>query len=707
MRLSFLIFAHLLLLSTTLPAQHERDVWWFGSGAGIDFTSTPPTPIRTSINAYEGCATLCDGRSGALLMATDGTRIFNAQGEVMPNGNGLAGLDNATQSSLIIPAPRNPGLFYLFTQDGAAYADPPNAGLSYSLIDMRLDGGLGDVTLRNIPLIPNTAEKLIAVRDTSGCGYWIVTHGVDDDRFHAFHLTADGIDSAVVSAVGIPHTDPPGETIGSAAVGWMRFSPDGDRIAVASYSAGRVELFDFNRSNGRLSNPVQLPFLPYAYGLCFSPDGTKLYVSSNTGNRTPRHFELWQFDVSAGDSTTIAGTMTLVASGPDPVARHFGALQLGPDGRIYMARAGDRWLSTISSPNAPGGACGFTRDGFDLGFAGASLFSLPNFVDDMERRGGLDCSLPHADFRLSDTIICVGSCVGVIDQSLNNPTSWEWETPGSERTSSVGRMPEPFCFPTPGRWSIRLVVANGSGADTAERWVTVVEGGVLRGSIESAAANADTIVARVTIRQAEGLLPEPVTIRLNYPPRTLRYIDGIPGAVARDWEIELVEQDDLLGTATIRLLPPPGLAPDRAGHLADLRFIYFLDTLDRIPLEMTMTGVSSGCPATSESRMEIDVPGCLRQQRRMVFGDGSYALDGPDPSPSSTYATLDLNLGLDGVTTIAIHAIDGRRVAVPVASWMEAGRHLIGLDIRDLPNGLYLIVVRSGTWSDRRHLLVR
>ncbi len=707
MRLSFLIFIQLLLLSPALIAQHERDVWWFGAGVGIDFTSTPPTPVRTPMSAYEGCATLSDGRTGIVLMATDGARVFNANGQVMPNGDGLAGLDNATQSSLILPAPRNPGLYYLFTQDGAAYADPPNTGLSYSLVDMRLDAGLGDVVLRNVSLLPNTAEKLAAVRDTSGCGYWIASHGVGDNNFHVFHLTANGIDSAVVSAVGTPHIDPPGETVGGAAIGWMRFSPAGDRVAVASYSAGIVELFDFDRSTGRLASVARLPNLPYAYGLCFSPDGTKLYVSTNTGNRTPHHFELWQFDVSVPDSLTIASTMSLVASGPDPVARHFGALQIGPDGKIYMARAGDRWLSTISNPNAPGASCGFTRDGFDLGFAGASLFSLPNFVDDIELRGGLDCSLPHADFRLSDTIVCVGSCVGVIDESRNNPTSWEWETPGSALTYSFGRVPEPFCFPTPGRWPVRLVVANSDGADTAERWVTVVEGGVLVGRIESVSTISDTLVAHVSVQQTDRLLAGPITLQANYPPRAIRFLDGVTRGIVHNWAIDLIERDDLAGSVTMRLIPPLGASLDGPGDLADLRFTLYLDSLERIPLSVTLTAAAPGCPAISDSRIDVDAWGCLRQQRLIVFGEGAYGLDGPDPSPASTEAVLHLDLGLDGETTVTILSADGRIVAIPVSSWLPAGPHALRLDVESLPAGLYMVVVRSGDWHDSRRLLVR
>ena len=56
-----------------------------------------------------------------------------------------------------------------------------------------------------------------------------------------------------------------------------------------------------------------------------------------------------------------------------------GALQLAPDGKIYVARQGNSYLGVISKPNATGKASTYTDDGFHLGKQKSDL-GLPNFA---------------------------------------------------------------------------------------------------------------------------------------------------------------------------------------------------------------------------------------------------------------------------------------------------------------------------------------
>ena len=68
----------------------------------------------------------------------------------MPNGDDLIGIVWASQGALIVQKPGSDHLYYVFTVGG----DDEYLGLHYSIVDMHLDGGLGDVTEeKNIPLI--------------------------------------------------------------------------------------------------------------------------------------------------------------------------------------------------------------------------------------------------------------------------------------------------------------------------------------------------------------------------------------------------------------------------------------------------------------------------------------------------------------------------------------------------------------------------
>ena len=72
---------------------------------------------------------------------------------------------------------------------------------------------------------------------------------------------------------------------------------------------------------------------------------------------------------------------------------------------------------------------------------------------------------PTAAISASSTNIYAGSCVNFFDQSLNSPTSWLWEFPGSNSPFSISQNPSNICYSTPGCYSVSLTVFNSSGSD--------------------------------------------------------------------------------------------------------------------------------------------------------------------------------------------------------------------------------------------------
>ncbi|QTD36390.1 hypothetical protein JL193_09475 [Polaribacter batillariae] len=92
-----------LILSSSLFAQKETNIWYFGIGAGIDFNSGTATAITsTKITAdVGGSATICSS-TGELLFYTNGQFIFNKNHEVMHNGENIGGNVGSTQSAVIV-----------------------------------------------------------------------------------------------------------------------------------------------------------------------------------------------------------------------------------------------------------------------------------------------------------------------------------------------------------------------------------------------------------------------------------------------------------------------------------------------------------------------------------------------------------------------------------------------------------------------------
>jgi WD40 repeat protein len=356
-RLLLALFAS-ILLAQSARGQRPTDRWYFGRQAGLDFSSGTPTPLLDgAMTTYEGCATATTKR-GELLFYTDGQTVWNRQHQPMPGGRHLMGSGSSTQSALIVPDPGSGNIFYIFTV--AAQGGPD--GLRYSVVDM---------PRANLLLITPVAEKLAAVRHPNGRDVWVVAHRWNSNAFVSFLVTADGVSSGkpILSNVGAMNAGP-----GRNAIGALKFSPDGTKLAAALWRENnKFEVYDFDRSTGKVSNPRS--FGPYqeAYGVEFSPDGRKLYgtCNGNSASKTPNASEtqVLQFDLNTKKVAVVGHSSN----------HKLGALQRGPDGKIYVAREDNSFLGVIEQPNTSGAACQYIDDGLKLGGRRSKL-GLPGFV---------------------------------------------------------------------------------------------------------------------------------------------------------------------------------------------------------------------------------------------------------------------------------------------------------------------------------------
>ena len=357
-KLGVIIF--FLLLTIHASAQQEGNIWYFGNKAGIDFNSGSPVVLTDgALNSIEGCSSI-SGPCGNLLFYTDGVKVWNKNHLEMPNGIGLGGHNSSTQSALILQKPGSNNLYYIFTTDASGNSN----GFRYSMVDMKLENGLGDVISKSNLIYQPVAEKLTAVRHANGIDVWIIVHEWGTDAFHAYLVDSTGISvSPIISSIGEIYT---GNRTNS--VGQLKASPDGSKLAVAIYTMNIFELFDFNNTTGQLSNLISFPPIVAGsggevYGVEFSPDGSKLYGNIFNGR-------LYQWNLMAGDiikSRVIVGT----SSG------EYGSLQLGPDGKIYCARNYASYLAVINEPNVLGTLCNYVENALFLNRE--CWMGLPNY----------------------------------------------------------------------------------------------------------------------------------------------------------------------------------------------------------------------------------------------------------------------------------------------------------------------------------------
>lgn len=430
------------------------DNWYFGDHAGVTWNtlasnSDPFYLMDGEISTNEGCATVSDS-NGILLFYTDGITVWNSQHLVMSNstsgspGGTLTGNPSSTQSAVIVPKPLDPNTYYIFSVD----ANLGSGGLAYSRVNMTANSGLGDIDLaeKNVPLFNPSTEKITAVSHANGTDVWVITHTWNNNQFRAYLVTSTGVNTStpVYSNVGVVHSGTAGNSRG-----YMKASPSGNKVALGIEGMNIWQLFDFDNASGYLSNPITFDYTSNndCYGVEFSFDEHYLYGSERWG------YDLHQWDISLSTPPAILASHQIVATLGDA---NGGALQLGPDAKIYLARNGTKYLGRINTPGLAGTACNYVDQaillGPTIGTARDSNEGLPNAFIQASTSTGLT-----ADFFGSVTQITLGSSIQFIDQSSGNPISWTWDF--GDGTSDTVQNPG-HTYQTIGVYSVSLTVSN-------------------------------------------------------------------------------------------------------------------------------------------------------------------------------------------------------------------------------------------------------
>ena len=433
----FIFFFHAFSI-----AQKEAAVWYFGDEAGLDFKVGTPAVLTNSVmHAEAGCAAISD-KNGSLQFYTNGKDVWNRNHEKMPNGFGLNGSQILNQNSIIVPLPGSNTIYYLFTIN--AYYD--SVGLNYSTVNMNLDGGMGDIELKNQFLYAGFIEKITAAKHCNAEDIWIVTHDRNDGYF-SFLLTADGLVSDTVRSFT-------GNAV-RADIGYMKMSPASNRIALPLNHDNRLlELSLFHNRLGKVYNPIKIFAKDegvYAYGVEFSADGNLLYIA--TGGRA---YKVWQYDLTKETEEKINNSAMLIAEG-----NHF-ALQLAPDGKIYIARENRNYLSFIHHPEQSGLSCELEENAINLQ-GKVSQMGLPNFMPFLFYKPSFSVERP-----------CIGDTTHFhFDQFYTSDSlSWDFGDGSPPLTSKDMAHPSHIYVDT-GTFSVELLIHHCGIADTARRDIQI------------------------------------------------------------------------------------------------------------------------------------------------------------------------------------------------------------------------------------------
>lgn len=384
-------------------SQNRNSVWCFGDSAGIDFNIVSnPVPITTGLRSRGSCASVSDASGNLLFYAntraasgTYSTLVYDAQNNIMSNGDTIMGVGWYNEL-LIIPNPLNDSTYFLFSLGVTSFY-----GIYYSIIDMRLNNGMGDVTVKNIQLqsFP-MIDCLTAVKHGNGRDWWVMFRRDPQfnpsNEFITYLVTPAGVGNYTQQNVGGPVYSNNADIV---------FSPSGNKLAVTSYN-GLIEILNFDRCTGQLTlqHHIQTGVLvsptPALWSVAFSADESKLYIS-NCDTTT----YLFQYDLNASNIAASKDTLWTISS-PKYAC---GGLKLAPDNKIYMSSWYDNQLmfpfpypdsvynmynmnlSVINSPDSLGTACDFQPYSFYLG-GRRTYLGLPNNPDyEMPAQAGSLC----------------------------------------------------------------------------------------------------------------------------------------------------------------------------------------------------------------------------------------------------------------------------------------------------------------------------
>jgi len=384
--------------------QNRNAIWCFGDSALIDFNN--PTMPVTGISGMKsrGSSTSIADTTGSLLfyaatragLSGNTTLVFDSSHAVMINGDSIVG-EGWYQELTILPMPNSSSLAYLFS---VGITGSSQTGFYYSIIDMTANSGLGAVLQKNVQLETfKCSDGLTALKHANGRDWWILIRNWNNvnDKFYKYLVSPNGVSNAIIQNIGSPTNN---------GFGKMKFSKDGSRMAMINF-AGLMEVYDFDRCTGIISNPVTIhpepPTSPYGrFWSCeFSPDGRFLYANTYSDNSA-----LYQYNLIQPNP---ASMRILLDSIPN-YSIGMGFLKLAPDDKIYFSMMYECLgvpncypfpdsiynyvnmnLSVINYPDSLGTASGYAPFSFYLG-GKRTYYGLPNNPDyDMPALAGSPC----------------------------------------------------------------------------------------------------------------------------------------------------------------------------------------------------------------------------------------------------------------------------------------------------------------------------
>ncbi|WP_177761746.1 hypothetical protein [Flavobacterium sp. I3-2] len=432
----------LVLTSLSAKAQIQNYNWNFGNNQGFSWKNSerktltgmygipnetlydlPVYQVGSVIKTLEGCFTISD-YNGDLVMYSDGKTLWDKNNIQLTNGSGLSGDASSAQSGTIVPYPHSYDKFLVLS-----LGKESQNNLAFSVVEKNAtDPLIYEVksTAKNIYLTGHSGllgETVTAGRHSNKNDIWVLavgrgngttpTNTTGHPYLNVWKLSDDSptnnsINWTFTTALDLGNQG----VIGNAQPnGYIRFTNDSKHFVWANFGFGGnianggvpfICYGDFNNTTGAISN-VRIKRgiqedSSNGYGVEFTNDNKYLYITFSPpdipGNQSSALLVFNFNDLLAANTATEIANITpikkIVTPPSDVISSgnaFFGAIQTGPDGRMYIASPAKKEVFVIDNPKDPvnlrmyklpnpingsGGTGSYDRYG--------SYWGLPNFA---------------------------------------------------------------------------------------------------------------------------------------------------------------------------------------------------------------------------------------------------------------------------------------------------------------------------------------
>ncbi len=389
-----IVFVFFVICCCPVFGQNRHDNNWVfpnlhlgGSVFNFDGDTLNLLTLDTTVGrAREALACMSD-KSGNLLFYTNNCTVFDRNHAVMEAGKGMNPGQIQTywckvnpyanpndNSVIILPQPSNEALYQVLHWDYEAFNIGQPGGsqfaplhLYHTVVDMSQNNGLGRVVSMNNLLIEDTLTScaLQAVRHANGRDWWVLVPEFSGNCYYKILLGPTGPQVMDKQCIG--------SNWGKYASGSAHFTNNGKYIRCDTQYG--LNIFDFDRCTGELSNDVHVPIGPLGVypinGMTLSPNDRFAYYNTSS--------KIFQYDLEAPD---IAASKTLVATydgfQSQGNSTEFYKSQLAPDGKIYINSFGPVWfIHVIEYPDSLGVACEVKQHTIEL--PNSHFAAMPNY----------------------------------------------------------------------------------------------------------------------------------------------------------------------------------------------------------------------------------------------------------------------------------------------------------------------------------------